>query len=36
MKPEKFHAADYTPSEVEAAKRVMISQITLLPRIRDF
>jgi hypothetical protein len=24
MKPEKFHAADYTPSEVEAAKRVMI------------
>ena len=24
MKPEKFHAADYTPTEVEAAKRVMI------------
>ena len=24
MKPEKFHAADYTPAEVEAAKRVMI------------
>jgi len=24
MKPEKVHATDYTPSEVEAAKRVMI------------
>jgi hypothetical protein len=24
MKPEKLHAADYTASEVEAAKRVMI------------
>ena len=24
MKPEKYHAADYTPSEVEAAKLVMI------------
>ena len=27
MKPEKFHAADYTPSEVEAAKRVMIVRL---------
>ena len=24
MKADKFHAADYTASEVEAAKRVMI------------
>ena len=31
MKPEKLHATDYTPSEVEAAKRVMIEVAQTLP-----